>query len=167
MVALAAVRQAGAGVASDPVRPLTAAELAALPISLASPTTTLGLDAIDTTSSPTAVPRTTAVTTAPANTVPPTTSPPAPEPTTTSPPTTSVGEGLSVYALIGGSAAIETTSDAVRLLWATPQSGYTVTVDAEGPEDVKVKFKSTTHISEFHAIWTDHGLDVTEREKDV
>jgi len=70
-------------------------------------------------------------------------------------------------ALIGGSAAIETAGDAVRLLWATPQSGYTVTVDAEGPEDVKVKFKSTTHISEFHAIWTDHGLDVTEREKDV
>jgi hypothetical protein len=160
MVALTAIRQAGLD--SQP-GPLTVAGPADLP--------STGQFATTGANSPPATPSSIGeITTTPPSTDPPIIAVPTttvpPTAATTSPTTTAAGDGT-VYTLVGGSAAVQVSGDQVALLWATPHTGFTVTVEAAGPEEVKVKFKSETHTSELRAKWTEHGLDVTERERDV
>jgi len=193
-IGIGAVQLAGAQVTDDAIQPLSADEVPTLPPSpdatpdddspagssvppaattTAAPETTVPAPTSSTTAADSAAPTTTATQGAPATTAAPSTSAPvttaAETTSTTAPPTTtSTASGsqpeVTVHQLVGGSVAIETWPSVVNLVWATPNAGFTVDVEAAGPAEVEIDFTSGSHESKFRAKWSGGVLDIEKRE---
>ena len=189
LVAWSAVQVAGARTNPDPIRPLSAAEVAALPGTIVAPaqpnansgpragevevpaSVTTGVDGAQddgtATSSPAAVSTSSATTAAPTTTQasPPVTTQPT---TTTTPTTTSTASPTTevvVYHLEGGSLGVEVTGDNVSHVWSTPNPGFHKEVKNFGPEKVVVEFESDSHESKI-SITVDNGQLVEERSEE-
>lgn len=111
----------------------------------------------------------TTATSAPSTTVPPgssttmptTTSTTVPAATTTQPP--AEAETL-MFNLTGGTTAISFSATGVKVLWATANSGFDVTIEPESP-GWKVEFRSDDHRSRIDAWWDDGPVtDIEERD---
>ncbi len=63
----------------------------------------------------------------------------------------------------GGTVVVEASGGAVSLVSAVPTPGYTVEVDEQGPDEVRVEFESDDAKSEVRVRW-DGGWDIEERE---
>jgi hypothetical protein len=72
------------------------------------------------------------------------------------------------YQLAGGSVVIRIEGSKVTLASASPNGGFTMTIDDAGPPTVKVEFESSSHESTFRAK-VDGGeldVDIDEEPKD-
>lgn len=58
------------------------------------------------------------------------------------------------YQLVGGSAGVRFENGAAHLLWATPNSGYSVESSGDA-STVDVRFRSDSHESRLKAFWDD------------
>ncbi|MGH9084146.1 MAG: hypothetical protein ACRDYW_01720 [Acidimicrobiales bacterium] len=146
-LATAAVSRVGNEVTGSRPSPLSAGEvqqeLTAASTTTSSTTVTTG---------PTVSPPTTSDSTA-TSAVPPTTVPvDAPAETRT-------------YALVGGTATLRFTPQGVTVVTATPNPGYSVDVEAENVNGVKVEFESDAHESRVDGWW-DGGPVERVRESD-
>lgn len=97
----------------------------------------------------------------------PTTAPPSGSTTTTTaasaPTTTTQAPAESqtkTYQLVGGWVRITYGQGVVTLSGAGPNAGYSMDVEHDGPEEVKVEFRKDELRSEFKAEWSDGELDV-------
>lgn len=91
-----------------------------------------------------------------------TTSAPAPATTTT---TTSVpATQTSSYQLLGGEVTISYSPGLVNFISAFPQAGYSTDIREYGPEEVRVRFESSDHTSDFRARWENGELEITKNE---
>lgn len=82
--------------------------------------------------------------------------------TTTSSPTATVR----TYALVGGTATLRFSPSGVTVQDATPKPGYSVDVEAEGGNGVRVEFSSAAHESRVDGWW-DGGPQDRIREEDT
>ncbi len=96
----------------------------------------------------------TTTTTQPSNTTTTTTT------TTTEPPQTETAS----YQLVGGSVTISYSPGAVSLVSAIPQPGFSTDVKHAGPDEVRIRFESDDHASDFRAEWEDAELKISESE---
>jgi cytoskeletal protein RodZ len=165
-VAVAGNRTVGDG----PVRPLSAAEVAALPGSTApAPSAALDERRGSTTTDAGAERPGPSATPAATSTNPSTTTPAIPAATTASATTTVAQTAASTastgtpstststsnasstqpfaYHLVGGSIGIDLNGDRVTLSWATPNSGFHTEIKSDGPEMVVVEFEGEDHES--------------------
>jgi hypothetical protein len=78
----------------------------------------------------------------------------------TTPATTTERRSVSVA---GGTVVVEASGGAVSLVSAVPNPGYSVEVDEQGPDEVRVEFESDDSKSEVRAQWNG-GWDIEERE---
>lgn len=187
------VVQLAAAQASDgPVRPLTAAEVNALPVSTASvrttattvaefpaseepviessttsstttPATTVAIAAATTVTSEPAVPATVAAaTTSTTTTTAPTTT--TATATATSPPTQVPAAELRTFNLVGGSAQVELGSETLRLIWARPNSGFSMDQEI-GETSLEIKFEADHHESELQIERSDGDWDIEIKEQ--
>jgi hypothetical protein len=62
----------------------------------------------------------------------------------------------------GGSVTIRFLADAVELVLATPANGFTTQVDDDGPDRVRVEFRSNDHTTRIEANAGDTTAQVTE-----
>ncbi len=140
----------------------------------------LSADAAPTAAPPTGAPTTTVPTSGPSlqsssSTTKPTTttsSDPA-QTTTTSEPGSETGETTVVeqsgktntYEIEGGWVTIRTDQKGVYLESASPQSGWNIKVENQGPEEVVVVFKAKEHETHFKAKY-DHGQVRVSIEED-
>jgi hypothetical protein len=190
-VALAAVRSVAGQVVDGPDSPLVAATTtfgpdAASPTTgpttkAAPPATTLAPVDLGTTSLadeaadgnepvPDANEGSDAATTSEATQAPPaTTTSTTLAPTTTEAPTTTtqapIVEPTETYQLIGGWVRISSSPGVVSLDGAGPNAGFSVEVQASGPERVKVEFRNDNHESEFEAAWRGEDLKIEISEE--
>lgn len=83
------------------------------------------------------------------------------------PPTTQAPQPATVrtYTLIGGTATLRFSQGGVTVQDATPQPGYSVEIEAEQGNGVKVEFRSDAHRSQV-AGWWDNGPRDEVREED-
>ena len=181
LLAWSAVHLAGSQVSEDAIRPLTAAQVEALPgpvvpSTLPNPAGSPNPSAVPTTTVPPVRATTATAIETPATAAPPSTLPPAttPPPATTLPPVTTLPPATRVttaapaasevrtYHTGGGSVTIIVSPGVVTWSSATPASGYTVEVENRGPEEVKVKFEAAHEGEdyEFRARWRDGRLVV-------
>jgi hypothetical protein len=92
-------------------------------------------------------------------------------PTTTEAPTTTttteapIVEPTETYQLIGGWVRIASSPGVVSLDGAGPNAGFSVEVQASGPERVKVEFRNDNHESEFEAAWRGEDLKIEISEE--
>lgn len=92
-------------------------------------------------------------------------------PTTTEAPTTTttteapIVEPTETYKLIGGWVRIASSPGVVSLDGAGPNAGFSVEVQASGPERVKVEFRNDNHESEFEAAWRGEDLKIEISEE--
>lgn len=97
-----------------------------------------------------------------------TTRPATTPPTTQAPPsstTTTAASEKTAFKLVGGSVGIRVSGGSVWFAWAVANVGFTTKVDEQGPDNVKVEFRSRDHTSVFTAT-VDNGqlkYDVTEQ----
>jgi hypothetical protein len=63
----------------------------------------------------------------------------------------------------GGIVVVEASGGAVSLVSAVPNPGYSVEVDEQGPDEVRVEFESDDSKSEVRVRWNG-GWDIEERE---
>ncbi|MDH3295551.1 MAG: hypothetical protein OER95_14625 [Acidimicrobiia bacterium] len=68
------------------------------------------------------------------------------------------------FNLIGGSTAISFAPSGTRVVWATPNPGFEVTIEPESP-GIKVEFRSDGHRSRIDAWWS-NGPKHEIREED-
>lgn len=92
--------------------------------------------------------------TTPTSTTAPTTTVPTTGATTTTVSSTQPTSQTLAFNLVGGSTAISFASSGVSVLWATPNPGFTVSIEPESP-GVKVEFRSEGHRSRVDAWWSD------------
>jgi hypothetical protein len=78
-----------------------------------------------------------------------------------------------VYRMIaakGGSVAVRYQGGKVQLLWARPNDGFRVDVVEDGPDLIKVVFRSHDHVSRIKAFWSEgtprHQVDEYPRDDD-
>jgi hypothetical protein len=76
-----------------------------------------------------------------------------------------------VYRMItakGGTVAVRYLGGEVHLLWARPNDGFRVDVVEDGPDRVKVLFRSHSHTSRIKAFWSDGAprQEVSEYPRD-
>lgn len=95
---------------------------------------------------------------------PPATAGPAPTPTTGPPPAAAPPEETRTYNLQGGTAALRFTPDGVTVVFANPANGFTVSVEPEHGNGVKVEFESPTHESRVDGWWDNGPMDRTREE---
>lgn len=81
--------------------------------------------------------------------------------TTTAAPVTAQ---TSSYQLLGGVVTISYSPDVVNFVSAFPQSGYSTDIREYGPEEVRVRFESGDHTSDFRARWENGELQITKNE---
>ena len=99
----------------------------------------------------------------PGTTAPPTSGPPpTATPRTTAPPPTAAtttapppAAETRTYSLVGGTVGIRYENGGARLLYANPNSGFTVKIGDAGPPRVEAEFESDTHRSRIDARWDD------------
>ena len=133
----------------------------AIPSSTSTPTTTAVKPA---TTKPSTTTTKKASTTTTTKAPPPTTK--APTTTTTKAPpttTTAVPTQTKTVNLVGGTTAVAFSPSGVSVLWATPKSGFTVSV-AQEPPGMKVEFRSDDHRSRVD-VWWNNGPQWLIREK--
>lgn len=82
----------------------------------------------------------------------PTTTTTAPVTPSTTPTTEPAGE-VRTYQLVGGSAALRFTPEGVTVEWATPAAGFSVEIEPEHGNGVKVEFRSDSHRSRVDGWW--------------
>jgi hypothetical protein len=104
-------------------------------------------------------------TAAPATSAPPQTSPPTTSGSTTTtavPATTGAGDPPAetrTYALVGGTATLRFTPQGVAVVTATPNPGFSVDVEPENVNGVKVEFESDAHESRVDGWWDGGPVD--------
>ena len=120
-------------------------------------------EVIDTTASTIDVSGSTTTTVQPSETTSTTT---AQSPSTSTPTTTSVAPPtqISSYTLIGGVVTISHSLGVVAFVSAIPQPGYSTDRREIGPEEVRIRFESEGHTSNFRAHWSGGELEVTQNE---
>ena len=69
------------------------------------------------------------------------------------------------YELVGGVVTVRYDNGTVRLVSATPNSGFDVDVNEGGPDEVDVRFRSDSHESRLETRWRD-GRPDPEREEE-
>jgi hypothetical protein len=69
------------------------------------------------------------------------------------------------HELIGGWVRIRHGGGQVFLVDAGPNPGFTIDVDHDGPDEVKVVFESSDHKSTFRAEYEDGVLDIRKLEE--
>jgi hypothetical protein len=106
-----------------------------------------------------APPATTTTTTTPTTTTPTTTTA-----TTTTATTTTATSQTTSYELSGGVVTISYSPGVVEFVSAIPQPGFSTDIRNSGPEEVRVRFESPTHTSEFRARWNGGQLEITKDE---
>lgn len=162
-----AVGLAGEQVSDDAISPLSASQIATLPVSTS--TTTIPSSTTTTTESPGPASSTTSTTSSTGLTTTTATSATTGPVTTTSSTTTTVTTTMapttSVHSAIGGTVAIEMAGETVTLLWTTPSAGFLYEVEDAGPERVEVEFKSSEHESHLRAEIVDGELRVEIEEE--
>jgi hypothetical protein len=89
--------------------------------------------------------------------------------TTSAAPSTTGGEEVAAetrtYALVGGTATLRFSPEGVTVVTATPNPGFSVDVEAEHGNGVKVEFESDAHESRVDGWW-DGGPVERVRESD-
>ena len=96
----------------------------------------------------------------PPTVTPRTTAPPATTAATTAPPPAAETRS---YGLVGGTVGIRYENGGARLLYANPNSGFTVKIGDAGPPRVEVEFESDNHRSRIDARWDDGpSVDIDE-----
>lgn len=150
--------------------PLSGDEVRELASGATSTTTTSGSTPSTTVASPLESTPTTVTAAPPATTTPPR-STATPTPTTTPPAATSTAAPpqapapeTRTYNLVGGSAALRFTSGGVTVLWATPNSGFEVSVEPENVNGVRVQFESDGHRSRVDGWWANGPVDRVREE---
>ncbi|MGA9598442.1 MAG: hypothetical protein WBV06_19965 [Acidimicrobiia bacterium] len=103
-------------------------------------------------------------TAAPPATTTTTTTPTTTTPTTTTPTTTTATSQTTSYELSGGVVTISYSPGVVEFVSAIPQPGFSTDIRNSGPEEVRVRFESPTHTSEFRARWNGGQLEITKDE---
>jgi hypothetical protein len=114
-----------------------------------------------------AAPGSTTTTAAPSTTTAP--RPPATTSTTTSTTTTTAApddDYFESYQLIGGWVRLRVAGDKVFLAGTVPSPGFTLEIEEDGPEQVKVEFSSNDHESSLKAEFSDGELEVETSEED-
>lgn len=166
-VAWQGVSVVGDQVTDERPAPLAASDIEArLAEEAATSTTTADASSTSTTTSTTVVSTdtsasgggpvpTTPTTTAPVPTVVPTTTVPAPATETRT------------YNLVGGTAALRFSPSGVTVVFANPAPGFSVEVEPEHGNGVKVEFESESHESRVDGWWDGGPVDrVDERPED-
>lgn len=180
-VTLAAVSRVGGEVTNRPAVPVSAEDLVLASVNPAAPAVAPGTEA----SSPAPITTTAAVDWVGLD--PPTTSMPpesdpvvtpsggteapqsssATEPATTAATTTQPPAPPAVTTvLIGGTVTVQQNGGSVTLISAVPASGFTADVEAAGPSEVQVEFKSPGHESKYAARVEGGQLSVSTEEGD-
>jgi hypothetical protein len=70
----------------------------------------------------------------------------------------------SSYSLVGGVVTISYSPGVVNFVSAIPQPGYSTEQRETGPTEVRIRFESDDHTSDFRARWQDGELEITENE---
>ena len=70
----------------------------------------------------------------------------------------------SIFHLAGGAFAVGGTKDSVVLLWATPRTGFATAVEYLGPTELIVSFTGTEVNSSVRVSWSEEGLVGTSVE---
>ncbi len=85
---------------------------------------------------------------------------------TTTPTTTSstAPTRTSSYTLAGGVVTISYSPGVVTFVSAIPQPGYSTDRKATGPVEVRIRFESESHTSDFRAEWEGGALKVSQDE---
>jgi hypothetical protein len=65
---------------------------------------------------------------------------------------------VKTFTLVGGRVTILAANPSVSLVGAVPDAGYSVSVEEDGPQLVRVEFKSGELESQFEARWDDGEL---------
>ena len=92
---------------------------------------------------------------------------PTATPTTSTTSTTMAPAVTRTLVAQGGQVAVRYADGGVELLWARPESGFTVDVEKAGPDEVDVRFESDDHRSRVRAFWR-NGVPAEEvREEDA
>lgn len=184
VVASGAVAVAGGQVLDRPLRPLTAAEVAALPVD----ETTVVLESSEPLASGGSV-TVTRDTIVGSGTVDSTESDDPPGPgggASADHPATAVDESLepsetagadvdvlpasgtpsdtAVIHMAGGSASFSTVDDELRVLWATPRPGYIVGLHFDGPTALALTFTSTRSLSTIAVVLGEGGILIDSSE---
>lgn len=160
-VVAVAVAWQGVAVVGDQVTDERPAALAASEIEArlaeASTTTTTATDATSPASSP--APSTTSGPTSTAPTTP--MAPLTPTSTTTAapPPTTAAAGETRTYNLQGGTASLRFSPTGVEVVFAKPADGFSVEVEPEHGNGVKVEFESDAHESRVDGWWDGGPVD--------
>ena len=86
--------------------------------------------------------------------------------TTTTTPSTAAGE-TRTYNLRGGTAALRFAPQGVTVVFANPAEGFTVEVEPEHGNGVKVEFESESHESRVDGWWADGPVDLVQEEDEA
>ncbi|MFO7700448.1 MAG: hypothetical protein R6W79_07580 [Acidimicrobiia bacterium] len=169
LVASGAVTVAGGQVLDRPLRPMTAAEVAALPVDevgtsgviephasggfgQTTPEPTSGSDdAVDGRADPTGAGRSSA-----------STSDPEDDPFVVT--STSV---VRVVSVVGGTASFAVVDDSLTLLWATPQPGYVATTRRQSTESITIAFSSNRGVWVVEATSIDGRITADSRPERI
>ncbi len=170
LVASGAVTVAGGQVLDRPLRPMTAAEVAALPVDEAGPSgviephasggfgqttpepTSGSDDAVDGRTDPIGAGRSSASTAEPED---------DPFVSTAS---TSV---VRVVSVVGGTASFAVVDDSLTLLWATPQPGYVATTRRQSTESITIAFSSNRGVWVVEATSIDGAITADSRPEPI
>lgn len=76
---------------------------------------------------------------------------------------TEISDG-SIFHLAGGTFAVGGTEEAVVLLWATPRSGFATAVEYLSPTELIVSFTGSEVNSSYRVLWSEGGLVGTSTE---
>ena len=91
-------------------------------------------------------------------------SPSTTTPTTTSTTTAPAPTKTSSYTLVGGVITISYSPGVVTFVSAIPQPGYSTDRKATGPVEVRIRFDSESHTSDFRAEWEGGELKISQDE---
>ena len=139
----------------------TPASATTVPSTTPPPHSTTSTSAAGSESQPTttaAPPATTTTTTTPTTTTATTTT------ATTTTATTAATSQTTSYQLGGGVVTVSYSPGVVEFVSAIPQPGFSTDIRNSGPEEVRVRFESPTHTSEFRARWNGGQLEITKDE---
>ncbi|MDH5616832.1 MAG: hypothetical protein OEY62_09880, partial [Acidimicrobiia bacterium] len=70
----------------------------------------------------------------------------------------------SSYTLVGGVVTISYSPGVITFVSAIPQPGFSTDRTATGPDEVRIRFESESHTSDFHAEWKEGELKITKNE---
>ncbi|MDH5372580.1 MAG: hypothetical protein OEX97_06520 [Acidimicrobiia bacterium] len=66
--------------------------------------------------------------------------------------------------MVGGVVTISYSPGVVTFISAIPQPGFSADLSDKGPDEVRVRFESATHTSDFRAEWDGNELKITKNE---